>query len=119
MVAILPRAIIRDLFEGREARLQLAAVSIVFSVAPLIGPTLGAGLMAIGPWRLIYATHAALAGTLGALMLAKLGESHDKTMRRSLRPATIVAGYRRALANRMCGGSRSSSASCSRACSLT
>ena len=25
-------------------------------------------------------------------------------MRRSLRPATIVAGYRRALANRMCGG---------------
>ena len=60
-VAILPRAIIRDLFEGREARLQLAAVSIVFSVAPLIGPTLGAGLLAIGPWRLIYATHAAVA----------------------------------------------------------
>ena len=76
----------------------------MFSVAPLIGPTLGAGLLAIGPWRLIYATHAALAVTLGMLMLAMLGESHDKRMRRSLRPATIVAGYRRALANRMCGG---------------
>ncbi|MGO9418030.1 multidrug effflux MFS transporter [Roseiarcus sp.] len=103
-VAILPRAIIRDLFEGREARLQLAAVSIVFSVAPLIGPTLGAALLAIGPWRLIYATHAVVAVTLGAFTLAKLGESHDETMRRSLRPATIVAGYRRALTNRMCGG---------------
>ncbi len=103
-VAILPRAIIRDLFEGREGRLQLAAVSIVFSVAPLIGPTIGAGLLAIGPWRLIYATHAALAVALGAFTLAMLGESHDPKMRRSLRPASIVAGYRRALANRMCGG---------------
>ena len=103
-VAILPRAIIRDLFQGREARLQLAAVSIVFSVAPLIGPTLGAALLAIGPWRLIYATHAAVAVTLGAFTLATLGESHDPKLRRSLRPATIVAGYSRALTNRMCGG---------------
>ena len=59
-VAVLPRAIIRDVFEGRQARLQLAAVSVVFSAAPLIGPTLGAGLLAIGPWRLIYAALAAL-----------------------------------------------------------
>jgi len=103
-VAILPRAIIRDLFEGREARLQLAAVSIVFSVAPLIGPTIGAGLLAIGPWRLIYATLAALAATLGAFTLTRLDESHHARKRRSLHPAAVVAGYRRALANRMCGG---------------
>ncbi len=103
-VAILPRAIIRDLFEGRDARLQLAAVSIVFSVAPLIGPTIGAGLLAIGPWRLIYAAHATVAAALGVAAFAALGESHDATMRRSLRPASIVAGYRRALTNRMCGG---------------
>ena len=32
-IGILPRAIIRDLFEGREARLQLSAVSVVFGVA--------------------------------------------------------------------------------------
>ena len=42
-VGILPRAIIRDLFEGREARLQLSAVSLVFSVAPLLAPALGGG----------------------------------------------------------------------------
>src|SRR5271165_2298561 len=103
-VAILPRAIIRDRFEGREARLQLAAVSIVFSVAPLIGPTIGAGLLAIGPWRLIYATHALVAATLAVIAFAALHESHDARMRRSLRPSAIVAGYRRALSNRMCGG---------------
>ena len=47
-VGILPRAIIRDLFEGRESRLQIAAVSLVFSVAPLIAPTIGAGILAVG-----------------------------------------------------------------------
>ncbi|RBP09187.1 DHA1 family bicyclomycin/chloramphenicol resistance-like MFS transporter [Roseiarcus fermentans] len=103
-VAILPRAIVRDLFEGREARLQLAAVSVVFSVAPLIGPTIGAGLLAMGPWRLIYATLAAVALALGAITLVTLRESHDTELRRSLRPASIAAGYRRALTNRMCGG---------------
>jgi DHA1 family bicyclomycin/chloramphenicol resistance-like MFS transporter len=103
-VAVLPRAIIRDLFEGREARLQLAGVSMVFSVAPLIGPTIGAGLLAIGPWRLIYATHALVGAALGAVTLAQLDESHDVTMRRSLSPATVIAGYRRAITNRMCGG---------------
>ena len=103
-VAVLPRAIIRDVFEGRQARLQLAAVSVVFSAAPLIGPTLGAGLLAIGPWRLIYAALAALGVVLGALVLVMLVESHDAGMRRSLTPATIAAGYRRALTNRMCAG---------------
>ncbi len=103
-VAVLPRAMIRDLFEGREARLQLAAISIVFSVAPLIGPTLGAGLLAIGPWRLIYATHAAVGVALGITVLATLEESHDAAMRRSLKPAAVVASYRRALTNRMCSG---------------
>ena len=53
-VGILPRAIIRDLFEGREARLQLSAVSLVFSVAPLIAPALGAAILSFGSWRLIF-----------------------------------------------------------------
>ena len=54
-VGILPRAIIRDLFEGREARVQLSAVSIVFSVGPLIAPSLGAAIFVFGSWRLIFA----------------------------------------------------------------
>lgn len=103
-VAVLPRAIIRDLFEGREARLQLAATSVVFSAAPLIAPTIGAALLAIGSWRLIYATHALVGAMLGVVTLTQLDESHGPSQRRSLKPAEIVASYRRALMNRMCGG---------------
>src|SRR3984957_12508810 len=56
-IGILPRAIIRDLFEGREARLQLSAVSVVFGVAPLIAPTVGAEILSFVSWRLIFVRH--------------------------------------------------------------
>jgi MFS transporter, DHA1 family, multidrug resistance protein len=103
-VGILPRAIIRDLFKGREARLQLAAVSIVFSVAPLIAPSLGAAILFFGSWRLIFAvlTSVSVLVTLVALVLFE--ESHAAENRRNLRPSTIIAGYRRALTNPACAG---------------
>src|SRR5271165_247926 len=103
-VGILPRAIIRDLFEGRDARLQLAAVTIVFSVAPLVAPTLGAGILAVGHWRLIYVALAAVGAALGLMGLALFTESHGVERRRSLMPASVAASYRQALTNRMCAG---------------
>ena len=103
-VGILPRAIIRDVFEGREARLQQAAVSIVFSVGPLIAPSLGAAILVFGSWRLIFAvlTVVSVLVTLVALLLFE--ESHAPENRRSLKPATVIAGYRRALTNPACAG---------------
>jgi len=103
-VGILPRAIIRDLFEGREARLQLAAVSLVFSAGPLIAPTLGAAILSFGSWRLIFAilTVVSTLVTLGAVALFK--ESHPVANRRDLRPSTVLAGYRRALTDPACAG---------------
>src|SRR5271157_160839 len=92
-VGILPRAIIRDLFEGREARLHLAAVSLVFSVAPLIAPTLGAGILAFGPWRTIFFVLVAVGAMIAFVAAAGFVESHPPEKRRSLRPASILAGY--------------------------
>ena len=102
-VGILPRAIIRDLFEGREARLHLAAVSLVFSVAPLIAPTLGAGILYVGSWRLIFFVLTCV-GALVAAVALLFSESHPVQNRRSLKPSTILAGYRRALLNPACAG---------------
>ncbi len=103
-VGILPRAIIRDLFEGREARLQLAAVSLVFSVAPLIAPALGAAILFFGSWRLIFVvlTGVSVLVTLVAFVLFQ--ELHALENRRNLRPSTVFAGYRRALTNPACAG---------------
>ena len=103
-VGILPRAIIRDLFEGRAARLQLAAVSLVFSVAPLIAPTLGAGILAFGNWRTIFFILVGVGAAVALLASLAFRESHPRDKRRSLRVAMIIAGYRRALTDPMCAG---------------
>ena len=94
-IGILPRAIIRDLFEGREARLQLSAVSVVFGVAPLIAPALGAEILSFGSWRLIFVvlTGVSVVTTIAAITLFE--ESHAPENRRNLRPSTVFAGYRR------------------------
>ena len=103
-VGFLPRAVIRDLFEGREARLSLAAVSLVFSIGPLIAPTLGAAVLAVGPWRAIYAVLAAIGTVLAVVAAIAFEESHGVGNRRSLKPRTIVAGYGRALTTPLCAG---------------
>jgi DHA1 family bicyclomycin/chloramphenicol resistance-like MFS transporter len=103
-IGILPRAIIRDLFEGREARLQLSAVSVVFGVAPLIAPALGAGILFFGSWRLIFVVLTAVSVLATLVALALFQESHAAENRRNLKPSTILAGYRRALTNPACAG---------------
>jgi len=103
-VGILPRAIIRDLFEGREARLQLAAVSLVFSAGPLIAPSLGAAILSFGSWRLIFAILTVVSALVTLVAITLFKESHAAENRRNLRPSTVVAGYRRALTDPACAG---------------
>ena len=103
-VGILPRAMIRDRFEGRAARMQLAAVSLVFSVAPLIAPTIGAAILTFGNWRTIFWLLVAV-GTATTLVSALVTrETHARDRRTSLRPAKVIASYRRALTDPMCLG---------------
>src|SRR3984957_14925569 len=59
-------AIIRDLFEGQAARTRLSYVAIATMIVPMIAPTAGAALLALGGWRVI---HAVLAG-VGLVLLA-------------------------------------------------
>ena len=103
-IGILPRAIIRDLFEGREARIQLSAVSVVFGVAPLIAPAIGVEILAFGSWRLVFValTGVSVVVTIAAITLFE--ESHSQDNRRNLRPSTVFAGYRRVLTNPACAG---------------
>jgi MFS transporter, DHA1 family, multidrug resistance protein len=103
-VGILPRAIIRDLFEGREARLQLAAVSLVFSAGPLIAPALGAAILSFGSWRLIFAILTVVSALLTLVAVVLFEESHAAENRQSLMPSAVFAGYRRALTDPACAG---------------
>jgi len=103
-VGILPRAVIRDLFEGREARLRITTVAVVFGVAPVIAPTLGALVLAVASWRWIYVTLAAVGGALAVATALSFEESLPRAKRASLTPRRIAHNYHRGLTHPLCLG---------------
>jgi DHA1 family bicyclomycin/chloramphenicol resistance-like MFS transporter len=103
-VGILPRAIVRDLFDVRESRLFITAMAQVNGVAPVIAPSLGALILYVAPWRAIYLALAAFGVLLLGLGLARFRESQPGDARQSLKPAAVASNYWRALTNRFCLG---------------
>jgi DHA1 family bicyclomycin/chloramphenicol resistance-like MFS transporter len=65
---VLARAMVRDLYEGRRAAQMMSTLITVMAIAPLIGPILGAQILAISGWRAIFWTLVAV----GILTLAAL-----------------------------------------------
>ena len=87
---VVPRAIIRDLHSGPAATRLMAKVMLVISVAPMLAPLVGSGLMAVGSWRLIFAGLAA-AGLLSlALTAFVLPETLAAERRTPARPAVLA-----------------------------
>ena len=76
----------------------------MFSVAPLIAPTLGAGILTLGDWRAIFFALVAVGAAMTLAATLGFRELHPRDRRRSLKPAIVVAGYRRALTTSMCAG---------------
>jgi DHA1 family bicyclomycin/chloramphenicol resistance-like MFS transporter len=103
-VGVLPRAIVRDLFEVRESRLLLSAIAVVQGVAPVVAPSLGAIILYVAPWRTIYLALAAIGVLLLAIGFIRFRESQPEDARQSLKPAAVAANYQRALTNRFCLG---------------
>ena len=97
-------AIVRDLFEGQDARTRLSYVAIATMVVPIIAPSAGAALLALGGWRAI---HAVLAGVGVVLMLA-MGLGFSETARidpaNRLVPSVIARNYLRVLMHPLCLG---------------
>jgi DHA1 family bicyclomycin/chloramphenicol resistance-like MFS transporter len=59
-------AIVRDVFTGQAARVQISTVSMVMSVAPMIAPSIGGLMLLLGGWRFIYS----LLAIAGIVLLA-------------------------------------------------
>lgn len=96
--AVLAFTMIRDLFEGDAARAKRSYVTVVFGLAPMLAPALGAWLLEFGGWRPIYVV---LAGA-GVLLLAAvtIGVAESRTVDLDAAPQRIQAAYRRVLSDR-------------------
>jgi MFS transporter, DHA1 family, multidrug resistance protein len=90
-------AIIRDLFGGTTARTKIANVVIAINVVTVIAPTLGAALLTLGNWRLIYTIQAGIGVILLLAVLLGLAESARIDSANRLAPTAAVRSYLRVL----------------------
>ena len=99
--ATLMLAMVRDLFEGATARVQLSYISLVINIAPIIAPTIGVGILAIANWRSIYGLLAV--GGLILLLAIALGldESIKSRDLNAIKPHRLIGNYLRVLNNRV------------------
>jgi len=51
---VLARAMIRDQYSGKDLARILSLVAMVFGLAPVLAPTIGALLLRLGSWRIVF-----------------------------------------------------------------
>jgi DHA1 family bicyclomycin/chloramphenicol resistance-like MFS transporter len=93
----------RDLFEGEAARAKMSYVVFAVNIVPMVAPTVGAALLAIGGWQVVYFAPIA-AGLVLLLAMGGIAESARIDPGARLRPATIARDYLRVLAHPVCLG---------------
>ena len=88
------RAVMRDLFSGRELARNLAVASAVFSIGPIIGPLLGVALVAAGgSWRFVFVGMATYVVIL-LLILVWLPETLAARQSDALNPGRLLINTR-------------------------
>ena len=102
--SVLVVATVRDLYTGVEARVRQSYVNLAAGIAPIIAPTLGVAVAALGGWRAIYGALAAGATVLLAITALRLGESLRARPDRAFRVRDVARGYARVLRHRVSVG---------------
>ena len=89
---VVSMAVVRDAFDGDAMAKAMSQVMAVFLLVPIIAPSLGAGLMLLGPWRIVFW----FCGAFALIVLAwslRLVETLNPADRRPLNVSAIVGGY--------------------------
>lgn len=73
--SVLARAVLRDLYSGRELGRMLSFAMIVFTAAPLLAPSIGAMLLQLGDWHLLFIFLLIVAGLMLVMVLRMLPET--------------------------------------------
>jgi DHA1 family bicyclomycin/chloramphenicol resistance-like MFS transporter len=87
------RAMIRDLYEGPRMARIMSLVQAVFLIGPVIAPIIGAGIVEIGSWRLIFGFLAAYGALMLVVTALLLPESIVARNPGAWRPARLVHAY--------------------------
>ena len=99
-VAVVPRAIVRDLYTGAHAARVLSLMGIVLGVAPIVAPIIGSHLHVWLGWQSNFIFVAAYGAIALACVLAALPETIRARNARATAPTVLLANYGSVLRSR-------------------
>lgn len=97
-------AVVRDLVSGRRMAEIMSFAMTVFMVAPILAPSIGQGILFIGPWQAIFGFLFFMAVVLGVWMFVRLPETLRAEHRIKLSMASALENYRLVLTERVSAG---------------
>ena len=100
-IAVVPRAVVRDLYAGDRAAHMLSLMGVVLGVAPIVAPILGSHL----PVRFGWQANFMFVAAYGFALLGWVGYGLPETLRardrRATVPAVMLANFKRLLHSRV------------------
>ncbi|MEP7187021.1 MAG: multidrug effflux MFS transporter [Rhodanobacter sp.] len=90
---VVGRAVIRDSLEGAAAQRLMSRVMMIFGVAPVIAPMVGALLLPVGGWHGIFWVLSGFSVVLALALMLMLDETHPPSQRSSFAPRPLLASY--------------------------
>jgi MFS transporter, DHA1 family, multidrug resistance protein len=92
-------AMVRDSMHGEQMARVMSHIMAVFLLVPVLAPSIGTGLLAVGPWQLVLWVPATFAMIVG-LWLTRLPETLPVARRRSISPAALGQALRAVVSTR-------------------
>ncbi|WP_060210006.1 Bcr/CflA family multidrug efflux MFS transporter [Sporosarcina koreensis] len=83
---VISRAVVRDVYTGRELTKFFALLMLINNLAPIIAPLLGGGILAFSDWKGIFITLSIIGFLLVVIVVLRMEESlsHDMRMPNNL-----------------------------------
>ena len=119
---VIPRAVVRDLFEEKDSARVYSVLMLILGVSPILAPTLGGQMLGLTGWRGIFWVLAGIGaavhgrGGVGPAGVAAAGETGDDGRRRARGANLCEADRGPAVSWERCSRPGSPSGRCSRIC---
>ena len=97
---VLVTSIVRDCYNGRQMARVMSLAQMIFFAAPILAPSLGSALLAVGPWRWTFWALALLGAVILVWNGARMPETLHPADRRAISVASLLEAYRLTLSNR-------------------
>ena len=92
-VAVIIQAIVRDMFDREDFTRVMSFVTLIMTIAPLVGPLLGGHISVWLGWRAIFIILTVIAISIGIAVLRKIPETLSEKNKQSLRFGVVTRNY--------------------------